>query len=111
MVLTGLSNAEQPTTPTTGEYYVKADATNVVATYTIDGTETDSNGTKVTLDSTNLKDIALKDGHTAGVSLVGSVIKVADNTVTGDTKDVVTATVKVAKNNVAVADAAIAEDI
>ena len=113
VTLTGLTNAEQPTSPTTGEYYVKADATNVVATYTINGTETnDSTGSKVTLDSTNLKGFALKEGATSGVSLDESnsnIVKVADNTTTDSAKDIVTATVVVAKANVTVADAEIAQ--
>ena len=113
VALTGISNAEQPTVPVAGEYYVKADAINVVATYTINGTETnDSTGSKVTLDSTNLKGFALKEGATSGVSLDESnsnIVKVADNTTTDSAKDIVTATVVVAKANVTVADAAIAQ--
>ena len=112
--LTGFTNAEQPTSPTTGEYYVKADAANVVATYTINGTETnDSYGSKVTLDSTNLKGFALKEGATSGVSLDESdsnVVKVANNTTTDSAKDIVTATVVVSKANVKIADVAIAQD-
>ena len=113
VALTGISNAEQPTVPVAGEYYVKADAINVVATYTINGTETnDSTGSKVTLDSTNLKGFALKEGATSGVSLDESnsnIVKVADNTTTDSAKDIVTATVVVAKANVTVADAEIAQ--
>ncbi len=111
VALTDLSNAEQPTTPSTGEYYVKADATNVVATYTVDGTEDNSGGTgtKVTLDASNLKGWALASGATSGVSINKNVVTVTSSTSAAEAKDVVTATVVVAKTNVTVADAQIAQ--